>query len=164
MATTNEPKREVTITRTFNAPRELVWKAWTDPKILQKWWGPRGVTNPTCEWEAKPNGKIHIVMLAGNELGPMAGMKWPMKGTFREVTPQSRLVFVSSALDDVQEAVLDSLVTVELEEMSEKTRMNLHIVVTRAVEGKTKGMLQGMAAGWNQQSDKLVEEVERMKA
>jgi uncharacterized protein YndB with AHSA1/START domain len=42
----DELKKELTITRIFDASRDLVWKAWTDQKILQKWWGPRGVTNP----------------------------------------------------------------------------------------------------------------------
>ena len=49
---TTTPK-ELTITRTFDAPRDLVWKAWTDEKMVKKWWGPRGVTNPTCEWGRK---------------------------------------------------------------------------------------------------------------
>ena len=65
----NSSKRELTITRTFDAPRELVWKAWTDPKMLERWWGPRGVTNPTCEFDATKGGEIYIVMEAGKELG-----------------------------------------------------------------------------------------------
>jgi len=44
----DEVKKEFTITRIFDASRDLVWKAWTDQTILQKWWGPRGVTNPIC--------------------------------------------------------------------------------------------------------------------
>ena len=66
----DELKKELTITRIFDAPRDLVWKAWTDQKILQKWWGPKGVTNPICEWDARLGGNIYIVMLAGKELGP----------------------------------------------------------------------------------------------
>ncbi|MDE1762123.1 MAG: SRPBCC domain-containing protein, partial [Candidatus Micrarchaeota archaeon] len=97
----NEPK-ELRITRTFDAPRDIVWKAWTDPKLVQKWWGPRGVTNPVCEVDARVGGRIRIVMKAGAELGPMAGQEWPMNGTFTEVTPKSRLSFSSGALDDKQ--------------------------------------------------------------
>ena len=97
---TNEPRKELTITRIFDAPRATVWKAWTDPRIVAKWWGPRGVTTPTCEVDARRGGKINIVMRAGKELGPAAGQEWPMIGTFEEVTPQDRLVFVASALQD----------------------------------------------------------------
>src|ERR1700678_1388251 len=47
--------REFVITREFDAPRELVFKAWTDPKHLAQWWGPRGFTNPVCDWNARPD-------------------------------------------------------------------------------------------------------------
>ncbi len=70
-------RKDLIITRTFDVPRELAWKAWTDPKLMAKWWGPRGVTNPTCKLNAKPGGEIYIVMLAGKELGNFAGQKWP---------------------------------------------------------------------------------------
>jgi uncharacterized protein YndB with AHSA1/START domain len=93
-------KKELTITRTFNSQRELVWEAWTDPKLVAKWWGPRGVTNPICELDTSPGGAIYIVMLAGKELGNLAGQEWPMKGTFKELTPPERLAYTSEALDD----------------------------------------------------------------
>ncbi len=152
--------KELTITRVFDAQRELVWKAWTDQKLIQKWWGPRGVTNPTCEWDAKPGGKIYIVMLAGKELGPAAGMKWPMKGTFKEVKPQSRLVFAGGALDDVDrssDTFIEQEVTVDFEDLGGKTKMNLHLVITKTEGPKAPAALQGMTQGWNQQMDKLGE-------
>ena len=152
-------KRDLVITRVFNAPRELVWRAWTDPRILKKWWGPRGVTNPTCEWDARPGGKINIVMLAGKELGNFAGQKWPMNGTFREVTPQSRLVYTSNALDDIKDVLIETEVTIDFEDLRGKTKMRLHIVVTKADEKKAAFALQGMEVGWNQQIDKLNEEL-----
>ncbi|MDE1851627.1 MAG: SRPBCC domain-containing protein [Candidatus Micrarchaeota archaeon] len=155
----NETK-ELTITRVFDAPVDLVWKAWTDKKILQRWWGPKGVTNPTCEWDARKNGKIYIVMLAGKELGPAEGMKWPMKGTFKEVVPMKRLVFTGGALDDVDRSsntFIENETTVDFEDMNGKTKMVLRIVVTKAEGPKAPGALQGMAMGWNQQVDKLGE-------
>ncbi len=159
----DEP-RELTIERTFDAPLDLVWKAWTDEKMIRKWWGPRGVTNPTCEWDARPGGKIYIVMLAGKELGPAAGMKWPMKGTFKEVTPQSRLVFAGGALDDVDRAsdtFIEQEVTVDFEDLGTKTKMNLHLIITKAGGPKASAALQGMTQGWNQQIDKLAEELQK---
>jgi uncharacterized protein YndB with AHSA1/START domain len=158
----NENKRELTITRTFDAPIELVWKTWTTQELVKKWWGPRGVTNPVCEWDAKPNGKLNIVMQAGKEMGSFAGQKWPMDGIFKEVKPNTRLAFTSRAIDDKQEALIESDVTVDLEKQGSKTKMVLKIVVTKAVKGKTEGMLEGMSMGWNQQIDKLNEELGRM--
>src|SRR5471030_3335358 len=79
--------REFVITREFDAPRELVFKAWTDPKHLAQWWGPRGFTNPVCEWDVRPGGKIYDVMRAPN------GVDYPMGGEFCEIVPPERLVF-----------------------------------------------------------------------
>lgn len=152
-----ESKRELTITRTFDAPLEMVWKAWTDPKMVKKWWGPKGVTNPVCEWDARPNGKINIVMLAGKELGDFAGQKWPMTGTFREVTPKSRIVYASDALDDVKDIMIVAETTIDFEKLEGKTKMNLHIIVTKMNGPKAEFAIQGMEAGWNQQIDKLTE-------
>lgn len=160
-----EMPRELTITRIYDAPRKLVWKAWTDPKILQRWWGPNGVTNPVCEWDARPGGRIYIVMLAGKELGPAAGMKWPMKGTFTEVTPESRLAWIGGPMDDLERSsstFIDQEATLDLEEIGNKTKMTLHIVV-KAIRGpKAAGALQGMTIGFNQQMDKLGEELYRI--
>ncbi len=71
--------KELILTRTFTASRELAWKAWTEEKLVATWWGPNGVTNPICRVDAQPGGEIYIVMLAGDELGSMKGSRWPMK-------------------------------------------------------------------------------------
>lgn len=105
-------------------------------------------------------------MLAGKELGPAEGMKWPMKGTFKEVVPQSRLVYTSGALDDVDrgsDTFIEQTVTIEFEDLGEKTSMNLHLVVTKVEGPKASDAMQGMTMGWNQQVDKLAEELRRMQ-
>jgi uncharacterized protein YndB with AHSA1/START domain len=145
--------KELNIERTLEAPLENVWQAWTDPAKLQQWWGPKGVTNPTCEWEAKPGGKIYIVMLAGSELGSMAGQHWPMRGEFKEVEPMKKLVFTASALADGKE-ILQNLNTVTFEEKDGKTVMRLNVIVTM-VTPEAKFALSGMDMGWTQQTDKL---------
>lgn len=150
-----EQKKELTLTRTFDAPRDLVFKAWTDPTLVQQWWGPRGVTNPTCEWEARPGGNIHIVMLAGEELGSFKGQEWPMTGEFKEVQEPEKLVFVANAIVDGKE-VMENLTTVTFTEENGKTQLNVHIVVTKTTP-EAAGPLQGMEMGWNQQLDKLGE-------
>ncbi|HXS15026.1 MAG TPA: SRPBCC domain-containing protein [Candidatus Saccharimonadales bacterium] len=151
-----EGNKELTLTRVYNAPRATVWKYWTDQDLIQKWWGPKGVTNPTCVWEAKPNGTIHIVMLAGKELGALAGEEWPMTGTFEEVQEPEKLVFLGNAIMN-NKPVLENRTTVTLEETTDgKTKMTVHIVVTKTTP-EAEGPLQGMEMGWNQQLDKLGE-------
>ena len=146
---------ELTIVRVLKASRERVWKAWTDPKELQAWWGPRGVTNATCEFDARPQGAIHIGMLAGAELGAFAGQEWPMTGTVVELDAPKKLVFSSTAIIDGK-PILEHTATMTLEEEGEKTKMTLHIQVTR-VTPEAAGPLMGMEAGWTQSIDKLEE-------
>ena len=54
--TVSEIERMV-VTRVFDAPRELVWKAWTDPKYIMQWWGPKGFTAPVCQMDFRVGGK-----------------------------------------------------------------------------------------------------------
>ena len=155
MENEQENLKHLTIVREFRAPRERVWAAWTDPKILAKWWGPRGVTNPTCEWDARPDGKINIVMLAGSEMGPFSGQEWPMTGTIKEVVPPERIVFTGNAILEGK-IVLETFDTVIFEDLGEKTRMTLNVVVTMTTP-EAEGPLQGMKMGWTQSIDKLGE-------
>src|SRR5208283_3243052 len=82
-------ERELTLTRVFDAPRDLVWSAWTDPSHMARWWGPNGFTNPRCEMAVRVGGVIRIDMRGPN------GIVYPMTGTFREVVAPERLVFVA---------------------------------------------------------------------
>jgi acetyl esterase/lipase len=77
-AATSAFEREVVITRIFDAPRELVFKAWTEPERLMRWWGPRGFTNPVCETDVRPGGAWRIVMRAPN------GAEYPGGGVYLE--------------------------------------------------------------------------------
>ena len=58
---TETTSRELTITRTFDAPRALVFKAWTDPAQVAQWWGPAGWSNPVCEIDPRPGGAIRMI-------------------------------------------------------------------------------------------------------
>ncbi len=151
-----KPIKELTITRIFDAPRESVWKAWTDPELLKQWFGPRGVTNPICEVDARKGGKIYIVMEAGPELGPAKGMRWPMKGKFDEVVPYERFVWTAGALDEKQDIMLENRQTVTLEDVGGKTKMTLHVAVIMVTKNAGQA-IAGMSAGFNQQIDKLGE-------
>jgi len=145
-----EPLR---IERTFSAPIDKVFQAWTDPEILASWWGPNGVTNPVCNIDVRPGGLIEIVMLAGDELGELKGQRWPMTGEYVEISEPTKLVYKSSAvINDVP--ILDCLNTITFEQIGEQTKMTLEVKVTRATEA-AKMPLMGMSQGWSQSIDKL---------
>jgi len=86
--------QEFVITREFNAPRELLFETWTDAKHVAQWWGPRGFTNPVCQWNAIAGEAIHVVMRGPN------GVDYPMGGEFREIVAPERLVISCGALDE----------------------------------------------------------------
>ncbi len=77
----------IIITRMFDAPREDVWTAITDPKHVAQWYGGQGFTNPVCEMDLRPGGAWHHVMQAPN------GAQYRIESIFEEVTPPERLVW-----------------------------------------------------------------------
>lgn len=147
-------KKELTLSRVFDAPRELVFKMWTDPDLLQQWWGPFHFTNPTCEIDARVGGEINIVMLADEGLGELSGQEFPMSGMVKEIVPSEKLVFTSNAVLKGKE-VLVNLNTVTFEDTEDgKTKLTVHIEVQQATP-EAEGPLAGMEMGWSQSLDKL---------
>jgi len=148
-------RRELTIVRVFEAPRALVFKAWTDPEMVKAWWGPHGFSTPDCEWDARPGGRIRLYMKASDEIAKMIGPGHWMGGEFNEVVPPERLVFTSTALENERgEPGLQNLNTLTFEDLNGKTRMTLHVEVLVATEAVAPA-LAGMETGWNQSLDKL---------
>lgn len=142
-------EQELVITRIFDAPREMVFQAWTDVKQMAQWWGPHGFTNPVCKMDVRPGGAIYIEMR-----GP-DGITYPMGGTFHEVVAPERLVFTSTALlDEAGNPQLENLNTITFEEWNGKTRLTLHVQVVKATPVAAKA-LAGMDMGWSQSLDRL---------
>ena len=79
-------ERELVITRVYDAPRELVFRAWTDPKHMARWWGPKHFTNRVEQMDVRPGGAWRIVMCAPD------GSEYPAQGVYREIVPPERLV------------------------------------------------------------------------
>lgn len=150
-------KHNLYLTRTFDAPRDIVFKAWTTPKLVAQWWGPRGFTNPVAEVNARPGGAINIVMEDSEGLIEKGG-RYPMEGEFQEVVEPEKLVFRGQAMLNGQ-PMPENLVTVLFEEADGKTTINVSVVITKATP-EAEGPLSGMAMGWNQQLDKLKELIE----
>ena len=150
-----ENSKTITLTRTIKASIEKVWQAWTDPEILSKWWGPDYVTNPVCDIDLKVGGAMYVVMLAGKELGALAGQRWPMRGAFKEIIPNKKLVFINNAVDEQDNVLLKGETTVLFNGSENET----NIIVTTIAEGRVPQapqMIAGMEMGWNQSLDKLV--------
>lgn len=147
-------EKYITLTRTIAAPVGRVWQAWVDQTQVQKWWAPNGFTNPVCEVDATVGGKLSIVMQAGDNMGPMSGMKAPMKGTFTEVVENKKLVFTNAALNEQGDAVLEGTTTATFEDLGGNTKLTVHTAAAGEAPG-VEQMLGGMEQGWNEQLDKL---------
>lgn len=149
---------ELVIERVFDAPRELVWKAWTDPEAMMQWWGPRGYTTPHCEIDARTGGTFFLCMRSpeGNDI-------W-VKGEYREVVEPERIVCTDCFADEHGNIVpashygmegdfpLEMLITVMLEDMGGKTKMTLRHEGLPAGEQR-----DGANVGWNESFDRLDE-------
>ena len=141
--------QELTLKRTFDAPREIVFKAWTEAGLMAKWWGPYLWSNPICELDARPGGAIYIIMR-----GP-GNVDSPMKGVFNEVDAPRRLVFTTSALEDEDgNPQIENINTVTFSEEGNKTEVTLHVVVVKS-SSAVAAALAGMEAGWTQSWGKL---------
>jgi uncharacterized protein YndB with AHSA1/START domain len=149
-ATEDYTGREFVITREYHAPRELVFKAWTDAKQVAQWWGPRGFSNPVCEWDARPGNAIHVVMRAPN------GTDYPMDGQFHEIVAPERLVFTSGALDGKGKMLFEFLHSVTFAERKGKTMLTIgsRVLKTTAEANKYIG---GFEAGMTQSLMRLAE-------
>ena len=105
MSTSSTADREIVTTRLIDAPRELVFEAWTDPEHVVHWFGPNGFTISTSSMEVRPGGRWVFVMH-----GP-DGTDWPNVVTYQEVTPPTRLVYVHG--DDKDPDMFHTTVTFE---------------------------------------------------
>lgn len=155
---------EVTIARIIKAPRVRVWTAWTDPKEMAQWWGPKIFTTPVCEMDVRPGGLYRLVMRSPD------GVDYPIKGVYREVVAPERLVMsmdLSEHPDPWHDLVnpnrdkpkgrppLNPLCTVSFEDAgSGKTKLTITMSFeTPALRDAMVTM--GMEPGWNQSLDRL---------
>ncbi len=150
----NQQAKEITFTRILNAPRELVFKAWTDETHMAQWWGPKGFTNPVCTMDVRPDGSLYIAMTAPN------GMAYPTKGTFHEISEPGRLVFTTTAFDDEHGTPgIEMLNTVTFEEQDGKTKLTLRVTPVKVLPAFAEAVT-GMNKGWNESLDRLTAVVE----
>jgi uncharacterized protein YndB with AHSA1/START domain len=90
---TDYNERDLSVTRTFDAPLELVWKAWTDPEHVMRWWGPTGFTSPTCEMDFREGGTTLVCMRSPQ--GQDLYNTW----SYRKIDPMERIEFIQNFAD-----------------------------------------------------------------
>lgn len=159
-STQRSARRELVITRVFDAPPELVWKAWTEPEHFQRWWGPKDYTCPFCEMDFRVGGKYLNCMRSPE------GQEYWSTGVYREIVPMERIVFTDCFADEQGNVVpathygmssdfpLEMLVSVTLEDQDGRTKMTLkHSGLPATPEG------QGAQQGWNESFDKLAKSI-----
>jgi uncharacterized protein YndB with AHSA1/START domain len=138
------PKAELVLTRTFNAPRSLVYKVWTDPKHVAQWWGPHGFTTKIREMDVRPGGAWRYAMR-----GP-DGNDYPFDGVYVEVVEPERLVFDGTIQGSPEHRVWTEVTFAEREGKTE-------ITVRQVYSFESEITRTGAPIGWNQQLDRLAE-------
>jgi uncharacterized protein YndB with AHSA1/START domain len=110
--------RELQVSRLLNAPRDEVFRAWTDPERIKQWWGPIGMSTPAAQVDLRPGGAYRFVMEAPE------GPTLVVAGSYREVTPPSRLVYTWHWENGIPDS-LETLVTVEFDERGAQTEIRI---------------------------------------
>jgi len=141
--------KQFTITRIFDAPRETVWEAWTNPDEASIWWHPRGLDTPreSVHIDARIGGRYSYTMVAPD------GAEYPTTGRYREITPPARLVFTWGSPGDPDDTL--PVISIDLAvygESGEKTLMTFHVLGIDAAPGD-----QDVYDGWDSAFDLLVE-------
>jgi uncharacterized protein YndB with AHSA1/START domain len=141
---TEPESRVLVITRMMNAPRALVFKAWTAPEHLVRWWGPKGFTLPYCKLELRPGGAFRCVMLSPE------GTQHRLDCVYREIVEPEKLSFTWRWIDAEGQPGHQTLVTVSFEEAGTQTKLTLHQAL---FESDTA--CDAHRGGWTESIDRL---------
>jgi uncharacterized protein YndB with AHSA1/START domain len=153
----NSETERMTITRIFNAPRELVWKAWTDPKYVMQWWGPKGFTSPFCQMDFREGGKFLCCMKTPD------GQEFWNAGEYHEIVLHEKIVssmyFADAQGNKVEpehygmehEAIPDAHDITLFEDLG-NGQTKLTFIGNESMESARES---GQEEGWNQILDKI---------
>jgi uncharacterized protein YndB with AHSA1/START domain len=147
---------QLRIRRTYDAPREMMFRLWTEPEHIKRWWAPRDFTVPHAEFDARPGGKLRI-----DFRGP-DGFVFANHGEVKEVSPFDRLAFTTEYRHGGDKLLVALLHTVEFSDEGGGTRIDLDVTVTFA-DPEAAESLAHMEQGTNEQMDKLEELVTALK-
>jgi uncharacterized protein YndB with AHSA1/START domain len=154
--------RQFVISREFNAPRELLWKAWTDPKRMAQWWGPKDFTNSVCELDVRVGGAWRTVMRSPE------GTEYPCQGVYREIVENEKLVMtldcsghpdewfdqVLPNRDKTEKPSLTMVQTVTFDRSCSVTKLTVRTTL-ESKEIRDAMVRMGMNEGWSQSLDRL---------
>jgi uncharacterized protein YndB with AHSA1/START domain len=129
--------RTLVLTRVLDAPREQVFRAWTDPNRVAQWWGPQGFVTTLCEMDIRPGGAYRFCMRS-----PAGTDHWK-RGVYHEIVAPERIVFTFAWEDANGQPGHETVVTIELEALGERTRLTLRQAVFETVE-----WCEGHRIGW----------------
>lgn len=147
LTVTTPSDRELVVTRVVDAPRRLVFEAWTNPEHVSHWMlGPTGWTMPVCEIDLRPGGAWHFVWRRSD------GTEMEMRGTYREIAPPERLVSTESWGGNWP----DTVNTLLLSEKDGKTTITLNILYP-SKEARDAALKTGMKDGMAESFDRLAE-------
>jgi uncharacterized protein YndB with AHSA1/START domain len=146
---TEASAQEIRITRVFDAPRELVWKAWTEPEQLAEWWGPPGWSTPldSITMDVRPGGAFRLTGISED------GTEMPQDGVYREVVEPERLVFEESAENNWHEGAVSVVTFTDLGDG--RTEMVSHMTIHTTAE-----MRERAEAGVSGSIDRLAQHLE----
>ena len=159
--TENVKKHDLVVNRIIDAPLALVWKAWTEPEHVKRWWGPKDYSSPSCKLDLREGGKYIFCMRAPQEQG---GQDSYTAGVYQKIVPMQLLEFTQSLADkdgnkiDPAQAGMppdfpkEMLATVGFKAKGDLTELTI------TISGWTEGQMFVYAfAGWHQSIDKLAE-------
>jgi uncharacterized protein YndB with AHSA1/START domain len=158
---------EFVIKRTFNAPLDRMWRAWTDPEHMAKWWGPKGFSSKIVMLDPRPGGICHYHLQS-----PQGQEMWS-KLLYREIVPKERLVFIVAFSDEAGGIThhpmhegwpLQILSTITFSEKDGKTTVTVHWVPYEATLEERRVFEDGaasMQAGWTGTFEKLEDCLDR---
>lgn len=147
-------KQEIVITRVFDAPRELVFKAYTDPKLVPQWFGPREYTTIVDKMEARPGGLWRFVQRNQD------GEEFAFHGVHHDIVAAERIV-ATFEFEGVPGHVL--LQTLKLEPLGQKTRL-VEQLLFQSVADRDGMVASGMQRGSDDSMDRMAEILENLKA
>lgn len=151
-----EGPRELVITRHFDAPRALVWKAWSEPEYVKRWWGPQHFTSPVCQIDFRVGGRYLFSMRSPE------GQEFYSTGVYQKIEPMDEIVYTDSFADangnvispsevGMNDVPLESPVTVRFEDQGSGTKLTV-------IAHRPTGVMGEYAyLGWNESLDKLAE-------
>jgi uncharacterized protein YndB with AHSA1/START domain len=140
----NEETHELLITRVFDAPRSLVFRVWTSPEHLYRWWGPKDFTTPSVKMDFRPGGAYHSTIRSPK------GEDHTMVGTYREIVEPERIVFTFAWEGEEGDLGPETLVSVAFADEGGKTRLTFHQAPFSTIEDRDSHV-----EGWSGVMDRL---------